>query len=1079
MASWIFQNYLGGSGSEEAPILQQQQGSSDESSPTIQSQSIINSSRVDNNSTTIVGQQQQQNFEQTSRRTPKQIELNVSDLFHRIETSSLLDDKIDALESLIELSSRDYESNGNHREFKTILPKLFNIINQNENESSTMEYLTIVSNLTQLGHYGQIYLDALTQKPTYVTIILSLLNENNSHIRFHSIQILTSLLKFNPQVVQDCILREAAIPLIISVFNSYGALRNEGIIFLKKLVESISVEESLNTSELKKILVFEGIFDILFGIILQEGGNQGGIIVLDCLVIIHYLLQNNELNRKQFLMLQNGGMTYLHPLLLIPEAIKKHLAVKKHSDSENGKVGFLQAFAGVAMTLVSGGGSETLSSHLNEDENSMNHQPTKLSSHNEQEEEKDFKKIANSEKQLEIMSQVLDILLELMKSTKEPVKEIICNVSSGKGGTKFVNNSNSNILIPILRLSFDYTFSSILTSESDFSIPELIRTIMYDINMKSIFLLGHLLFNNRPAQEIMESYTFQYPNNVINVPQQGKTLMFNGVSKAVSSGSSGNGVVHALLSEESAIIRLCKIILYSENEYRRQLSYSTLRRFLHNNKEGQLLIASTVKAPTFISSSLEENMLCGIILSDALFSLEKPKYHILECVHAVSILSSIIRQSTKCKEILLEIPYDAQTGAQPKPFFTCLVNAIVYAIKARIQDYYTIALLRLLCEWINGSSSSAKKFMEHSYSTLLFFIEVINSSQGLNSSPIVQSLCCMLLGLVCVEYEDPSKLISNYSSEEDNLTLSPVGKFSNPEFSNIENNQENTLLKELEKNNKKLQEEEKQKIIIEKNQEIEKREILLKDCKEKLRIADEEIQKLRVEKENAQSEINETNESFQNQVQNLSTENQRLKTRITDLSSRLETIEEEKSKLLETSQQLERDLTHSQQKIKEYKSNIEGLESQLRTLHENLEHETKEKQFKNNIQQEQLTNIQMQLKQKDEDIENILKDIDHKEVIIKNMDNDINNMRNQTMVKDNQISTLFTENENLKQYIAQLTLNLQQAQQQQITAQEALAKQQKTTSDQEKRIQELEQDNEDMIDIIEKLEEKLNQAQKH
>jgi hypothetical protein len=51
---------------------------------------------------------------------------------------------------------------------------------------------------------------------------------------------------------------------------------------------------------------------------------------------------------------------------------------------------------------------------------------------------------------------------------------------------------------------------------------------------------------------------------------------------------------------------------------------------LHENKEGQLLIASTVKAPTLISSSAEEGMFCGITLANALFSLEKPKQHIHE-----------------------------------------------------------------------------------------------------------------------------------------------------------------------------------------------------------------------------------------------------------------------------------------------------------------------------------------------------------------------------------------------------------------------------------------------------------------
>ena len=717
MASWIFQNLLAAAPSDD-----------DESNHN----SLVSSPSTQSNpspSTIVLDQKLVEKSE-----TPKRvINLSVMDAIHRIETASLHDDRIEAMETLTELSTRDYDEK-NHREFKEIFPKLFNQINKNESETTTRQYIAIICNLAQLENYGHIYLDLIING-SYTSVVLSLLNENDSYTRYHSTQLLSLLLRHNCQVVQETILSQASIPLILSLLNDFGVLRNEGITFLRKLVESInaSTTENIVGVELKKVIVFEGVFERLFGIILQEGGNQGGVIVLDCLFIIYNLLWNNELNRKQFLALQNGGMSYLYPLLVIPDFVKKKKQENVEPENKNDGFGFfksvLSAGAGVAKGLVATGGSDTLSSYLTSDEHSFS-APQVTSSDDEKE---TSKQIANSEKQLEIISRVLDIVLELIKSTKEPVKEIMCNRFSGKGSTMQTNNATSSIMIPIMKLALDYSFSSVLTTSTEKNISQLIRTIMYDINMKALFILGHLMFNNRPAQEILESYSFQYGSSLQTLPQQNQLLMLNGADNKLATGSSGNGVVHSLMYDESAIIRLCKIVLYDSDEYRRQLAFSTLKRFLYNNKEGQLIIASTVKAPTLISSSSEESMLCGIILSNAIFSLDKPKHHILESVHAVSVLSTIIRQNSKCKDILLEILYDVQTGRQPKPFFTCLVNTTIFAIKTRVQDFYVISLLRLLCEWMNGSSQTARKFMEQSYTTLMF----VSTNQSLILTQLV------------------------------------------------------------------------------------------------------------------------------------------------------------------------------------------------------------------------------------------------------------------------------------------------------------------------------------------------------
>lgn len=648
MASWIFQNLLTPADLHD-----------DEEEDKVPTSQLLNSNNNTTTTTTGTTTTREDHVDivqvkpilSSSSRTSS-IDVSVSDLLHRIETSSLHDDKIEAMEHLIELSSQDNQSSStmtrfnHHKEFKENFPKLMNYLNQNENESTTRQYLTIICNLAQLENHGPIYLDLMIKNNNYLSILISLLNENNSYIRYQTIQLLNILLQYNSLVLQDAILKEAAIPLILSLLNEYGVLRNEGILFLRNLTREIN--QSLSEpqehtmaigNELKKIIVFEGAFEKLFGIILQEGGNQGGVVVLDCLYIILYLLKDNELNRKQFLMLQNFGMSFLYPLLVIPEfkfdstlptarmssggslgissssgidgnigdksssgsgsggtmttrtntGLHDDHTMKSSSDNnlESSSFGFLKSVAGVAMNLMSGGGTSSndtqselnsqqhsnLSSHLLSDHFSISNPMYPMMmvlNKNEQQEifKQNFKHIANSEKQLEIISIVLDIILELMKSTREPVKDIITH--HHRGGTR--NTSQMSLLIPILKLSLDYIFTSIVGNDSSQQqeffhlIPPLIRTIMYDINMKSIFILGHLMYNNRIAQEVLEGYFFQY-GNTMSIPSQ--LLMSNGIQNVLITNSSGNGLIHSLMIEESAIIRLCKLVLYDGDEYRR------------------------------------------------------------------------------------------------------------------------------------------------------------------------------------------------------------------------------------------------------------------------------------------------------------------------------------------------------------------------------------------------------------------------------------------------------------------------------------------------------------------------------
>lgn len=69
-------------------------------------------------------------------------------------------------------------------------------------------------------------------------------------------------------------------------------IRNEGLLLLRELTAS--------NHELGKILVFSGALEMLFDIMHEEGGAEGGIVVVDCLQVVVNLLRGTPLNISHF-----------------------------------------------------------------------------------------------------------------------------------------------------------------------------------------------------------------------------------------------------------------------------------------------------------------------------------------------------------------------------------------------------------------------------------------------------------------------------------------------------------------------------------------------------------------------------------------------------------------------------------------------------------------------------------------------------------------------------------------------------------------------------------------------------------
>jgi hypothetical protein len=214
---------------------------------------------------------------------------NVFEVVQHMQTSNLYEDKVEAMNKLVELSAqvsiqKEFAKND---VFQTLVQMLDN---QRDDLEMTRQLLEIVLNLTHSEKFGDQYLSVIVNNG-YVSTVLHLLEENDHYIKYHTTKLITILLRHNIQLVQQSILAEASVSKLVSLVDDQeDIIRNEGLLLLNTLTH-------FGNTEIKKIIAFEGAFEKLFRIIFEEGGNNGGIIVQDCLLIIHNLLYENESNQ--------------------------------------------------------------------------------------------------------------------------------------------------------------------------------------------------------------------------------------------------------------------------------------------------------------------------------------------------------------------------------------------------------------------------------------------------------------------------------------------------------------------------------------------------------------------------------------------------------------------------------------------------------------------------------------------------------------------------------------------------------------------------------------------------------------
>lgn len=228
----------------------------------------------------------------------------IQKLCDRVASSTLLDDRRNAVRALKSLSKKYRLEVGiqamehlihvlqtDRSDSEIIayaLDTLYNIISNDEEEE-------VEENSTrQSEDLGSQFTEIFIKQPENVTLLLSLLEEFDFHVRWPGVRLLTSLLKqLGPQVQQIILVSPMGVSRLMDLLaDSREIIRNDGVLLLQALTRS--------NGAIQKIVAFENAFERLLDIITEEGNSDGGIVVEDCLILLQNLLKNNNSNQNFF-----------------------------------------------------------------------------------------------------------------------------------------------------------------------------------------------------------------------------------------------------------------------------------------------------------------------------------------------------------------------------------------------------------------------------------------------------------------------------------------------------------------------------------------------------------------------------------------------------------------------------------------------------------------------------------------------------------------------------------------------------------------------------------------------------------
>ncbi|XP_059821468.1 general vesicular transport factor p115 isoform X3 [Hypanus sabinus] len=235
----------------------------------------------------------------------------VQKLCDRVASSTLLDDRRDAVRALKSLSKKYRLEVGSQA-----MEHLINVLQMDRSDSEIIGYAldtlyNLISNDVEeeepaegseeenvqksssddlAVHFTEIFI----KHQENVTLLLSLLEEFDFHVRWPAVKLLTALLKnLGSQVQQIILVSPMGVSRMMDLLaDSREVIRNDGLLLLQQLTKG--------NAAIQKIVAFENAFERLLDIITEEGMSDGGIVVEDCLLLLLNLMKNNSSNQNFF-----------------------------------------------------------------------------------------------------------------------------------------------------------------------------------------------------------------------------------------------------------------------------------------------------------------------------------------------------------------------------------------------------------------------------------------------------------------------------------------------------------------------------------------------------------------------------------------------------------------------------------------------------------------------------------------------------------------------------------------------------------------------------------------------------------
>uniref|UniRef100_A0A0B6ZP45 General vesicular transport factor p115 n=1 Tax=Arion vulgaris TaxID=1028688 RepID=A0A0B6ZP45_9EUPU len=227
----------------------------------------------------------------------------VERLCERVSSSTLLDDRRDAVRALKALSKKFRLEVGTQA-----MDILLTVLEQDRSDTEIIGYTLdtfyhvmsnepsdedTISDPTSSDLGGQ-FTEIFIKRPENVSLLLSFLDDYDFHVRWPTVRLLTVLLTNRQKELQEIIL---VVPMGVSrlmdlLSDSREIIRNDALLLLNQLTKG--------HANIQKIVAFENAFERIIEIIREEGATDGGIVVEDCMLLLHNLLRNNISNQNFF-----------------------------------------------------------------------------------------------------------------------------------------------------------------------------------------------------------------------------------------------------------------------------------------------------------------------------------------------------------------------------------------------------------------------------------------------------------------------------------------------------------------------------------------------------------------------------------------------------------------------------------------------------------------------------------------------------------------------------------------------------------------------------------------------------------